>query len=62
VAAFLWAGIPAASLEVSGSTRAEQAYHTVNDTMDKVDQSALEMTVQTVMDVIRQMDSDAEAL
>lgn len=61
VAAFLWAGIPAASLEISGSARAEQAYHTVNDTIDKVDQSALEMTVQTVTDVIRQMDSEAEA-
>lgn len=52
---FLRQGIPAASLQTSGAPRAEQGYHTIYDTMEVVEVTALAMTAQAVMNVIGQM-------
>ncbi len=50
--AFLRHNIPAASLQTGGSIGAELAYHTVNDTVEVIDVSALEMTAQAAIKLI----------
>jgi hypothetical protein len=49
---FLRRGIGATSLQTSGSARAEQGYHTVYDTMDVIETTALNMTAQAARQVI----------
>lgn len=51
-AAFLQCGIPAASLQTSGSEKAELTYHTVNDTIEVIDEAALQMTAEAVVKVV----------
>lgn len=48
-AAFLRHKIPAASLQTSGSTRAENAYHTTEDTLDKIDPRTLKMVEDVII-------------
>ena len=52
---FLQRGLRATSLQTSGSVPAEQAYHTVYDTMKVVEVSALEMTAQAAMKAVGQL-------
>ncbi|PKO11634.1 MAG: hypothetical protein CVU39_28285 [Chloroflexi bacterium HGW-Chloroflexi-10] len=46
---FLRVGIPAVSLETSGSLRAKEAYHTTRDTLRVIDPKTLEHVYRTVM-------------
>lgn len=54
-AAFLRRGIPAASLQTGGSEKADLAYHTVNDTIEVIEESALQMTAEAVAKVLHQL-------
>jgi Zn-dependent M28 family amino/carboxypeptidase len=46
---FLRRGVRATSLQTSGSGTAELGYHTLRDTLDVIDVSALDMTAQTAL-------------
>jgi hypothetical protein len=54
---FLANGFRAASLDVTGDSRAEDAYHTERDTLDLIDIEALQMTAETVSRVVQMLDS-----
>ena len=52
---FLQRGVGAASLQTSGSGRAEAAYHTVHDTLDVIELKALEMTALAARQVVERL-------
>ena len=49
---FLEKRIPAASLESGGSREVEICYHSIYDTIDQIQQTRLQDTIQTVIDFI----------
>lgn len=51
-ASFLRQGIPATTLQTSGSKQAEIAYHTIHDTLELIEITSLEMTIQTVIKLV----------
>ncbi len=53
---FLCRGVPATSLQTSGSEPAELAYHTLYDTVDVIEVSALDQTAQAALSVIERLD------
>lgn len=53
---FLRQGVPAGSLQTSGSAEAELAYHTVYDTVDVVEVTALGRSTQAVLDIVAAAD------
>ena len=52
-ARFIEAGIPAASIEVSGSRAAARAYHTVFDDLSLLDQASLAMAAEAMVKFVR---------
>jgi hypothetical protein len=56
---FLRQGIPAASLEVTGSAAARRAYHTVKDSLDLVDRQALQQTAEALINVVAALNEEA---
>lgn len=50
-AIFIRFGFPTAALQTSGSSQAELAYHTVNDTTELLDTRSLEMTIQCIINI-----------
>lgn len=53
---FLLAGIPAASLEISGSWAARTAYHTQRDNLDLIETGALQLAIETGIKLIKSLD------
>ncbi|MBI3764693.1 MAG: M28 family peptidase [Chloroflexi bacterium] len=54
-AAFLRRGLPATSLQTSGSPEAELAYHAVHDRLDVIQPHALDMTARAALEMIRRI-------
>ncbi len=54
---FLVKGFRAASLDVSGDSRAETVYHTEHDVLDHIHVSALQATAETVASAVRLLDA-----
>jgi hypothetical protein len=52
-APFLEAGIPVASIEISGSTAAARAYHSVHDELDLVETTSLAKAAEVVGEFVR---------
>lgn len=50
-APFIRRGFPTAALQTRGSPQAEQAYHTIHDTVELLDPQSMEMTIQCIIDL-----------
>jgi hypothetical protein len=53
---FLRRGLRATSLQTSGSAEAELGYHTVHDTLEVIETAALELTAQTVVRAVQDVE------